>query len=301
MAGGAGDDHLQGGSGPDWLYGDDGNDTLEGGSGEDRLNGGDGADTLVGGAGTDWLDGGTGADHLIGGDGDDWLDGGDNNDTLEGGEGDDKLNGGAGDDVIQGGPGHDIMNGGEGIDMGNYADATAGVDINLATGANSAGDTLVSIEGLTGSQYADMLTGNAGSNILAGGLGFDVLTGGAGADIFRFDSAERGFQAQDGHDYADRISDFSAADGDKIDLTRIDADTATAGNQDFHFIGESDFSGVAGELRIFHDPQDDSAPGSSTIDHWLVEGDTNGDGIADLIAQVSGDIEHGLTAHDFMM
>lgn len=44
-------------------------------------------------------------------------------------------------------------------------------------------DTLISIENLTGSAYADRLIGNAGSNVINGGAGDDLLDGGAGNDI----------------------------------------------------------------------------------------------------------------------
>ncbi|MBZ9657249.1 M10 family metallopeptidase C-terminal domain-containing protein [Phyllobacterium sp. 2063] len=152
---------------------------------------------------------------------------------------------------------------------------------------------MVEVENLIGSQYDDFLTGNAGNNVLAGGAGFDVLTGGAGADIFQFDYAERGNQSVDGQAYADSVVDFSSAEGDKIDLSRIDANTGTAGNQEFHFIGGGDFTGAAGELRVV---VPDNAQG-----YVHVEADINGDGAADLIIQVSGDFDHDWSANDFMM
>ncbi len=53
------------------------------------------------------------------------------------------------------------------------------------------------------------LIGGFGNDILSGGGGNDLLTGGAGADSFRFGT---GFNA-------DTISDFSAAEGDRIDVS----------------------------------------------------------------------------------
>ncbi|MDP5327496.1 MAG: hypothetical protein NWQ69_09255, partial [Paracoccaceae bacterium] len=58
-------------------------------------------------------------------------------------------------------------------------------------------------------------------------------------------------------------------DGDKIDLSAIDANENIEEDQAFSFIGQSAFS-AAGQLRI-------TQSGSSAI----LEGDTDGDGTAD--------------------
>jgi serralysin len=58
---------------------------------------------------------------------------------------------------------------------------------------------------------------------------------------------------------------------DKIDLSLIDADTNTAGDQAFTFVGTNAFSNKAGELRY-------DVVGSQIH----IYGDTNGDGIPDL-------------------
>ena len=49
------------------MAGGDGNDTLDGGNGNDSMNGGAGTDTLLGGNGLDILNGGAGNDVLSGG------------------------------------------------------------------------------------------------------------------------------------------------------------------------------------------------------------------------------------------
>lgn len=59
--GGAGDDHIKGGSGSDVLIGGSGDDDIHGGSGRDILIGGTGQDKLKGNAGNDLLIGGSAA------------------------------------------------------------------------------------------------------------------------------------------------------------------------------------------------------------------------------------------------
>ncbi|MGK9237390.1 M10 family metallopeptidase C-terminal domain-containing protein, partial [Inquilinus limosus] len=77
----------------------------------------------------------------------------------------------------------------------------------------------------------------------------------------------------------DRITDFG--DGDEIVLVSIDADINTADKDEaFTLIGESDFSGTAGQLRYEHRDGD-----------TVVQGDTNGDGQADLEIVLTGTIE----------
>ena len=55
LDGGAGNDRVFGGDGPNILVGGPGNDTLMGGRGRDIIIGGDGRDTLLGGGGEDIL------------------------------------------------------------------------------------------------------------------------------------------------------------------------------------------------------------------------------------------------------
>jgi Ca2+-binding RTX toxin-like protein len=140
---------------------------------------------------------------------------------------------------------------------------------------------------LYGGRAADTLKGGSLGDLLQGGLGADSLTGGGGADTFQYTKTEESTTVS-----IDQILDF-AAGTDKIDLAKIDANTAMAGNQDFSWIGSNAFTGSgnasAGQLRAFEN-------GGS----WFVEGDTNGDGTADLVIQVtvSGP---ALTQTDFLV
>jgi Ca2+-binding RTX toxin-like protein len=113
-------------------------------------------------------------------------------DTIYGYGGNDDIYGWGGNDVIVGGSGADDINGGTGSDYSSYSDSTAGVTVSLISGLGyggyAEGDTLTSIENLTGSWYDDFLMGNDGANVLAGLGGNDILKGGGGADTLYGDS-----------------------------------------------------------------------------------------------------------------
>jgi len=241
------------------------------------------------------------------------LRGGDQNDTLRGLAGNDTLYGNAGDDLLDGGLGRDVMVGGAGNDsyvVDGSGDsiieiANAGTDTVLTslkvftltahldnltfTGSgafrgtgNALANTISGGSGndtLTGNAGADTLIGGGGNDILIGGLGADTLTGGAGADIFRFsalnESNTLGF---------DTITDFDAAELDKIDLSRLDASPRAGGNQAFTFIGASSFSGTAGQL---------------SFSAGVLTADVDGDGNVDFGIYLTG--VTGLTASQFFL
>lgn len=105
-----------------------------------------------------------------------------------------KFYGLGGNDVLRGGAGADHLDGGAGTDTASYLGSNAAVNVRLDTGKGSgghaAGDTLVSIENLTGSSYNDKLYGNSGANVLDGGAGADYMAGGAGNDTYIVDNAK---------------------------------------------------------------------------------------------------------------
>jgi Ca2+-binding RTX toxin-like protein len=126
---------------------------------------------------------------------------------------------------------------------------------------------------LAGFGGSDTLDGGDGNDILYGGAGADMLTGGAGKDVFRFVSVSDSSTTTG----VDLITDFGVGSAsERIDLAEIDADTTIEGDQAFTFIGNGEFSKVAGELRVA-----ETSPGN-----WFVQADVNGDGIADLQIQV---------------
>ncbi|MBJ7347600.1 MAG: calcium-binding protein [Thermoleophilaceae bacterium] len=171
----------------------------------DTLTGSTAANTLSGGAGDDTLDGNTGADQLIGNAGLDTatyaarttavtasIDGVANDGVAS--ELDniatdvENLTGGSAADVLTGSSGNNTINGNGGVDTVSYANATAGVTVNLAitTGQSTGGagtDIITSTtENLTGSGFNDTLTGSTAANTISGGNGDDTLDGNTGAD-----------------------------------------------------------------------------------------------------------------------
>ena len=133
----------------------------------------------------------------------------------------------------------------------------------------------------TGSQLLggggnDTLIGGAGNDRLLGGSGADNLTGGGSGDTFVFllgDSSAASGQH-------DRITDFVSG-ADFIDFSGYDAISSTGGYDQFKFISMTAFHGVAGELNYFYD----SSSGVTTL-----QGDTNGDGVADFAVDLTGNI-----------
>jgi serralysin len=79
------------------------------------------------------------------------------------------------------------LDGGLDFDFASYADSPSGVFARLDAGSGAfgeaQGDTYSGVEGLIGSNHADILVGNAEGNMLYGSDGVDQLTGGAGADV----------------------------------------------------------------------------------------------------------------------
>jgi serralysin len=112
------------------------------------------------------------------------------NDQLVGSGDGDQLFGFGGSDTIFGNGGGDLINGGAGKDTASYAKSTAGVTIDLGNPAanlgDAAGDALIDIEYIAGSNKGDDFTGSAGDDRFNGGKGKDTVDGGDGDDIFEF-------------------------------------------------------------------------------------------------------------------
>ena len=244
------------------LDGNAGDNLLDGGQGNDRLFGNAGADTLLGGEGRDYLDGGLGADSLVGG-----L----SNDTYIIDETADVVLEATneGFDQVFASVSWTLIANVERLTLTGTADLTGtGSAQSNSLFGNDGANRLDGMQGndtLSGGAGADTLSGGQGNDVLQGGAGADSLVGGTGRDRFLFNLASEAD--------ADEIADFSAAQGDTIDLRPIDANSGLAGNQAFTWIDGAGFSNTAGELRF--------AAGN-------LFGDVDGNGIADFQIVLTG-------------
>ncbi len=271
-----GDSVLLGGQGNDILTGGDGHTRMEGGTGNDIYYVNSTRDLVVerAGEGTDTVY--TSIDYTLtdnvetlrvttanltvhGNALDNRMVGSDGVDVIYGEDGNDSLQGLGGNDILVGGAGNDNLSGGDGSDVLDGGDGN---------------------DSLNGGIGEDWLYGGAGSDTLEGGAGDDILSGGSGADMFQFRNDSLGFQ--------DVITDFNRVEGDRIGLSMIDANQLTATDDAFRFIGTAAFSNRAGELRY-----------SVSQEGALVEGDVNGDGVADFSVMLQGVTQ--LTARDFIL
>jgi serralysin len=250
LTAGIGNDNLSGLGGIDTLYGGVGDDSLNGGGGADYLFGGDGFDTISYAGATvgiyanliastgftgdalgdvyssmESLTGSSFNDVLVSDNSGNVVIGGDGVDYMYGLAGSDNMYGQADGDYLEGGTGADLLDGGAGYDYAGYAIAAAGVTARLDTSGvgntgEAAGDYYVSIEGLYGTNFDDVLVGNSSFNVLVGGGGSDqiygfgggdYINGGGGNDTFLFNASS--FQAG----VFNYIQDFSEAIGN-LDL-----------------------------------------------------------------------------------
>ena len=231
---GAGGQTILGGTGRDWISAGAGDDFINGGTDRDVLDGGEGQDFAVyddaaegvvvdlgagtarGGGGDDTL---INIENVLGSAYDDTLIGDSGSNVLRGIGGNDTLRGRGGDDVLEGGAGADTLDGGDGQDVADYRASTAGVTVDLTAGTGAygeaEGDTLTDIEGVLGSNQADVLTGNASDNLLSGNRGDDTLTGRAGDDTLAGGAGADLLDGGSGTDLAD-YSDSSF--GVRVDL-----------------------------------------------------------------------------------
>ncbi len=152
----------------------------------------------------------------------------------------DTINGGGttGDDLILATVGAETIDGDTGNDTVSYENATGYSKVNLFDNSQNngfaAGDILINIENLSGSDYVDQLKGDDGKNELYGAGGNDqlfgsaeddTLIGGLGDDALYGQNGNddlidgQGADTFDGGNGVDRISYINASIGVNLDLT----------------------------------------------------------------------------------
>lgn len=236
-----GNDTISGGAGPDDISGGTGNDTIDAGPGPFEIRGDQGNDriTQTGGEGGIW--GGTGSDTITTSGVKGSVEGDSGPDTL-------RVRGDVRGAVFAGGTGSDryVIGPGKGC-AGIFEAPGEGTD-RVETARCIRGAQNVEQIALTGSSPlaittgdgSQTITGNAAGNVIDGGAGSDVMNGGAGSDTVHLGSdaydtatggpgADRfvpggtpstGYGTQLApHAQSHRITDFSAAEGDRIVLT----------------------------------------------------------------------------------
>ena len=285
-----GNDIIDGRGGDDDLRGGRGDDAITGGRGADRIAAGDGDDSIDAGPGDDVIDTGGGNDFVRPGAGDDVISfGGPSNslsyddapdgvtldlaagtvadgfggsdrfsgavDFVAGSDFDDVLRGGGGDfEQFRGNAGDDLIDGRDGQDRVDYRGDPAGVMVDLALGSATDGfgdtDTLINIEEVRGSGFADVLIGADGvRNRFRAGGGDDVVRGGAGAgDRADYSDAPAGIEvdlqtelAQDGFGGTDTLAGIEQIRGSTFD----DVILGTIDNVEFE-----SYEGLAGNDSI---------------------------------------------------
>jgi Ca2+-binding RTX toxin-like protein len=314
LYGSDGADTVSGLGGDDFIFTGKGFDSIDAGDGDDEIYVGDAGDTVHCGAGQDFIEvtvlvAGSALGGVYSGDAD--------NDhlkvaavaavasdsvTLEGGDGDDLLEDlSRGEDRLDGGSGFDLLYGFSRSGYGVTIDLGAGTSEGKLIGSN----TLVGIEGYRAGRADDILTGSAAANAfygrngtdiisglegddtifgggradtITGGLGGDSLVGGGGRDHFVYLTLADSPNADP--DFIDRLKQH-----DVIDLSAIDADVNTAGDQ--AFVRVKAFDGHAGQMTL-----------SFSSGHTSVRVDVNGDAVADMTIVIE---DNHLTYRDFVL
>ncbi len=271
------------------ISGQSGADVLSGLGGDDTLNGGSDGDRLDGGAGNDVLNGDDGNDVLIGGGGDDGMVGGLGDDIYYVRQAGDSVieAGSAGADVVRSNMDYTLGANVEELFIGGAADNGTGNGLDNTLHGSGSNNVLSGLAGndiIRGGGGRDTIDGGTGEDLIDGGVGKDTMTGGGARDVFQFRDGDFGTTRA----LADVITDFSHASAEKINLNLVDANTLAGGNQAFTFIGSGAFTNVAGQLHYVQQ-------GGNTY----VEGDTNGNGTADFVINLTGLIN--LVASDFVL
>lgn len=147
----------------------------------------------------------------------------------------------------------------------DYDDVLFDLNINPGTVTTNTGGN----DYLDGGSGDDVMYGEGGDDILVIGRGMDTATGGAGADTFVLSSIDN---------VRDTITDFKAAEGDKINITDVLEGYDPLTDDISHFVRLVQ-SGADTELQINAD-----GAGSDFVAAALIRGGVGGETLADLVA-----------------
>ena len=288
---------LRGSAFDDRLSGDAQDNVFDGRAGNDVIDGRGGADRV------DYLNAprGVAVDLATG----EAVDGFGSRDTLHhvenvlGSPFRDQLSGDGNDNVLEGLAGNDMIDGRGGFDVADYflSPGRIVVDLQAGTAADGHGttDTLVAIESVRGSAFADEISGTSGANVLQGGAGRDLLIGGSGADELLGDSGRDTLRGDLGPDRltggggadvflytaadqgVDTITDL--APNDRIDVSQVltGFDGATSDPSDFVNLVDA---GADAILQV-----DPNGGGDQFVDLARIDG-AAGASVADLLGNL---------------
>ena len=261
---------IDAGAGDDWVRAGGGNVTVHAGSGDDRIDFGYGRIAFYGDAGDDVIHVGSATRGL--------ADGGNGIDTISAGG---NINLEAGFAMTYGGR-RIAIDRFENVSLGGASDgavARGDEGDNVMTGDLWPSDfVFYGLRGndtIVGGDGADRLAGGDGDDVLDGAFGADTLIGRAGADVFRFDDDFFSRAVE-----TDTITDFKRRQGDRIDVSGIDADPNTFVDDPLRFRGAAAFEGRVGELRY-------EVRGADTF----IQVDRDGDAAADFEIRLAGVFE----------
>lgn len=171
--------------------------------------------------------------------------------------------------------------------VGTGAAETLGGGVANTDAANNGDDIIVGAAGndtLWGGAGDDMLLGGDGNDVLHGGDGNDVLSGGRGADTFAL--------SKTGSGNVDMIVDYSAVDGDKIDLSSL-LDAAFTANSNINNFVQLSQNGNDVTVRVDTTGSANFSANGSGHDVAVLAG--YGTSHADIVNMVFAGTEHQMT------
>ncbi|MCA3423277.1 MAG: hypothetical protein INF81_10035 [Roseomonas sp.] len=189
-------EYIRGGSGNDTMIGSGANERFRGNAGNDTIDGGDGTEDILDLSQTTQ----SVSANLVTGLANDGLDGTDrfiNVEVVYSGTANDILLGSDRNEIFDGGMGSDLIDGGLGADRVRYWNVagrnsaiTRGVSVDLAAERATDGwggqDTLIGIERVTATDFADTLLGDNVGNRFNGRAGNDSIDGGLSIDWLEY-------------------------------------------------------------------------------------------------------------------